>query len=73
MYRFILISSALALVLTACGGKTASDSPASDPAILASTTFLADITRNIAGNQLTVDRSYPLAQIHIRISQRRRM
>ena len=54
MYRLILILSVLALVLTGCGGKPASDSGTAAPVVLTSTTFLADFARNVAGNRAVV-------------------
>ena len=55
MHRLVLIVTLLALALTACGGKPAPNSETSAPLVLATTTFLADITRNIAGDRLTVE------------------
>ena len=49
----------LSLILSACGGN-ASSSPTSEPAILTSTTFLADITRNIASDRLVVESLLPI-------------
>ncbi len=60
MYRLFVILSVLALVLTACGGTPASPSGTSAPAVSATTTFLADITRNVAGNRLQVDSLLPV-------------
>jgi len=59
MYRLIVILTVLALALTACGGGPASPSGTSAPVILTSTTFLADITRNIAGDRLKVESLLP--------------
>lgn len=47
------------LILSACG-PGASSSQTSDPAILTSTTFLADITRRVAGDRLDVEPLLPL-------------
>jgi len=47
------------LLLSACGGN-ASSSLTADPAILTSTTFLADITRHIAGDHVTVESLLPI-------------
>ena len=60
MYRFIIILTALTLALTACGGTPASPSGTSAPVILTSTTFLADITRNIAGDRGQVESLLPV-------------
>ncbi len=47
-----------ALFLTSCG--SASQSVDRRPVVLASTTFLADIARNVAGGRLTVDSLLPI-------------
>ena len=60
MRRLILILIAITLLLTACGGKSASDSGVAAPIVLASTTFLADITRNVAGDRVTVESLVPV-------------
>jgi len=60
MYRLLVISTILALVLTACGGRPASGSEITAPVILTSTTFLADITRNIAGDRVQVESLLPV-------------
>ncbi len=67
MNRLIVILSVFALALTACGGAPASPSGTpvdstqgkSAPVILATTTFLADITHNITGDRLTVESLLP--------------
>src|SRR5260221_8693878 len=59
MYRFIVILTLCALVLTACGRTPISPSTTSSPAVLTSTTFLADIARNIAGERLKVQSLLP--------------
>lgn len=55
IFGLIILS---ALFLTSCG----SASPSSDrrPVVLTSTTFLADIARNIAGDRLTVESLLPI-------------
>ncbi|HET9589093.1 MAG TPA: metal ABC transporter substrate-binding protein [Anaerolineales bacterium] len=60
MYRFIVVVWILGLALTACGG-TSVDRGRGDhvPVVLASTTFLADITRNVAGDRLPVESLLP--------------
>jgi len=50
----------LILFLSACGGSPASDSGITDPVILTSTTFLADITHNIAGDRQAVASLLPI-------------
>lgn len=59
MYRLLLILSILAFALSACGGQPTSSAATSDRAVLASTTFLADITRNITGDRLDVESLLP--------------
>jgi ABC-type Zn uptake system ZnuABC Zn-binding protein ZnuA len=54
MYRLMVILSAIAFVLSACGGQPTSRE-ASDRVTLTSTTFLADIARNVAGDRATVE------------------
>ncbi len=60
MHRFIIILTILTLAITACGGKPASPAGTVAPVILTSTSFLADITRNIAGDRQTVATLLPL-------------
>jgi len=59
MRRFTLLLIFI-LSLTACGGKPASPSGTTAPVILTSTTFLADITRNVAGDRQTVVALLPI-------------
>lgn len=47
------------LLLSACGGP-ASSTGKNDSAVLASTTFLADMARNVAGNRLSVESLLPI-------------
>jgi ABC-type Zn uptake system ZnuABC Zn-binding protein ZnuA len=54
MVRLIVALTILALGLTACGGNPASPSGTANPVVLASTTFLADIAQNIAGDRVEV-------------------
>lgn len=56
--RYIVVL-VLAIVLSACGGRPASDSGEASPVVLTSTTLLADITRNIAGDRLQVESLLP--------------
>jgi ABC-type Zn uptake system ZnuABC Zn-binding protein ZnuA len=58
VYRSILFLTLFALVFTGC--SSASSSPTTDSAILTSTTFLADIARNIAGDRLTIESLLPV-------------
>ena len=60
MHRQIIIWTALALLLTACAGNPASDSGTTAPVVLASTTFLADITRHVAGDRVKVESLLPI-------------
>ena len=55
----IILLLLLLFALTACG-KPPSDSTTTVPAVLATTTFLADITRNIAGDRLQVESLLPV-------------
>jgi len=50
----------LAITIASCGGQIASDSRTTAPVILASTTILADITRNIAGDRFAVESLLPV-------------
>jgi len=59
VYRSIVFLTLIALAITGC--KPASSSPTADSAILTSTTFLADITRNIAGDRVTVESLLPIS------------
>lgn len=56
MRRFVLVGI-LILLISACGGIPASDTPVP---VLASTTFLADIARNVAGDRLGVESLLPV-------------
>lgn len=58
MYRPIIFLTLIALAIAGC--KPASNSPEADSAILTSTTFLADITRHIAGDRVTVESLLPI-------------
>lgn len=59
MRRFLSIWILLIFVISACG-QIASPSGTVDSAILTSTTFLADITRNIAGDRVSVESILPI-------------
>lgn len=58
MYRLTVFLTLFAFLIAGCA--PASSSPTADSAILTSTTFLADITRNVAGDRVTVDSLLPV-------------
>jgi ABC-type Zn uptake system ZnuABC Zn-binding protein ZnuA len=58
VYRLFVFMILFMLVFTGC--KPASSSTKADSAILTSTTFLADITQNIAGDRVTVESLLPI-------------
>ena len=58
MYRLFVFLTLFALVFTGC--SPASSSPTADSAILTSTTFLADIARNVTGDRTTVESLLPI-------------
>ena len=58
MGRAGVVSALLISILAACG-QTVPEPSASAPAVLTSTTFLADITRNLAGDRLVVESLLP--------------
>ena len=58
--RILSIALLTVLSISSCGGEAASPSTTADSVILTSATFLADITRNIAGERLTVESLLPL-------------
>lgn len=60
MNRLFIILTIFTLILTACGGTPASPAGTVDPVILASTTFLADIAQNVAGERVEVDSLLPI-------------
>lgn len=59
MYKKIPILAVLLLLLTACG-PLASDAPQAGPVVLASTSFLTDIARGVAGDRATVESLLPI-------------
>ena len=59
VHRLVAILFSLALGLSACGG-TPAEPRTTAPVVLTSTTILADITRNIAGDRLAVDSLLPV-------------
>lgn len=58
MYRSIVFLTLFAFLFAGC--TPASSSPTADSAILTSTTFLADIARNVAGDRLKVESLLPI-------------
>ena len=58
MRRFFTLWIFILFVISACGGN-ASSLGTVDSVVLTSTTFLADITRNIAGDRVTVESLLP--------------
>lgn len=58
MNRLIVFMTVFTLLIAGC--TPASSSPTADSAIIASTTFLADIARNVAGDRLKVESLLPL-------------
>ena len=61
MGRAGVVSALLISILAACG-QTVPEPSASAPAVLTSTTFLADITRNLAGDRLVVESLLPYGE-----------
>ncbi|HSL45960.1 MAG TPA: zinc ABC transporter substrate-binding protein [Anaerolineales bacterium] len=60
MYRLSAMMIAVALALSACSGQPAArEASATAPDILTTSTILADITRNVAGDRLTVESFLP--------------
>lgn len=60
MYKTAPILIVILLLLTACTPPASSSAPGAGPVVLASTSFLADIAQNVAGERLSVDRLLPL-------------
>ena len=60
MYRLMPSVSIFVLALAACTAPTISSAATDVPMVLATTTFLADITRNVAGDKLVVDSLLPV-------------
>lgn len=59
VHRLVAILLSLALGLSACGG-TPAEPRTTAPVVVTSTTILADITRNIAGDRLAVNSLLPV-------------
>ncbi len=60
MIRQFLSVVLFAVLLSSCGGQPASNSGTDAPVILTSTSVLADITRNIAGDRIDVNSLLPV-------------
>jgi ABC-type Zn uptake system ZnuABC Zn-binding protein ZnuA len=60
MFRLIVFLSLLMIVLSACVGQTDSSPEATFPLVLTSTTFLADMARNVAGDRARVESLLPV-------------
>jgi ABC-type Zn uptake system ZnuABC Zn-binding protein ZnuA len=62
VYRLIVILTITAFALVACSGNSASPkaSETTAPVVLTSTTFLADIARNVAGERVEVESLLPV-------------
>lgn len=58
--RRLILTALLATILVSCAGQPASNAGTATPAILTSTTFLADITRNVAGDRFQVESLLPV-------------
>ncbi|HKY56301.1 MAG TPA: metal ABC transporter substrate-binding protein [Anaerolineales bacterium] len=58
--RALFLSLIIVLLITSCGGRSDSPSGTAAPGILTSTTFLADITQNIAGDRVKVESLLPV-------------
>jgi ABC-type Zn uptake system ZnuABC Zn-binding protein ZnuA len=59
MRRTLLSIMLFVALFSSCGRQPASNPGTAVPVILASTSFLADITRNVAGDRVTVDALLP--------------
>ena len=57
--RVLSVALLTVLSISSCGREAVSSSETTDSVILTSTTFLADITRNVAGERLTVESLLP--------------
>jgi len=60
MYRLIIVLTIIMSALSGCGTPSDQTQGRSAPVILTSTTILADITRNIAGDRVEVDSLLPI-------------
>jgi ABC-type Zn uptake system ZnuABC Zn-binding protein ZnuA len=60
MRRSIILLTFIILLASACAPLASQPDPKAGPVVLASTTFLADITRNVAGDRLQVDALLPV-------------
>ncbi len=60
MKRIFTLAILIFTLISACSSNSAADSRQTDSAILASTTVIADIARNVAGKRLTVESLLPI-------------
>lgn len=58
--RILFVALLVIILITSCRGRSASPTGTAAPVVLASTTFLADITRNIAGTRVQVESLLPV-------------
>ena len=59
-HRAFFLAILMVLITTSCGGRSESSSGGTAPVILTSTTFLADIAQNIAGDRGQVESLLPV-------------
>ena len=60
MPRWIVIWTVTIFIISSCGGGPTSPSGRTDPVVLASASFLADIAQNIAGDRVQVESLLPV-------------
>ena len=60
MIRRLFLFAALTIAVASCGGQPVSLAGTAAPVVLTSTTILADITRNIAGDRVRVESLLPI-------------
>ena len=58
--RVLSVALLTVLSISSCGGKATSSSGTANPVVLTSATFLADTTRNVADERLTVESLLPV-------------
>lgn len=56
----VILGAIIALVASACGGDSGDDSAAGDLTVVATTTVLGDVVRNVVGDRATVDVLIPI-------------
>jgi ABC-type Zn uptake system ZnuABC Zn-binding protein ZnuA len=59
MHRSIIVLVSIILLASACSPLASQPNPKTGPIVLASTTFLADMARNVAGDRVQVDSLLP--------------